>query len=118
MVQLRGVHPLKQYELWWANLPQPSGRRPVLLLSRDDAYEHLNKFIAAEITTTVRRIPVEVIVGKSEGLSKTCAVNCDNLRTVSRAALVKRIGQLAANRHREIKRAVGYSLRWYELISE
>jgi mRNA interferase MazF len=107
---------LKQYELWWANLPQPSGRRPVLLLSRDDAYEHLNKFVAVEISTTIRRIPVEVIVGKAEGLAKPCVANCDNIRTVSRTALVKRIGQLGVARQFEVKRAVGYALRWYELI--
>jgi mRNA interferase MazF len=107
---------LKQYELWWANLPQPSGRRPVLLLSRDDAYEHLNKFVAVEISTTIRRIPVEVIVGKAEGLAKACVANCDNIRTVSRTALVKRIGQLGVARQFEVKRAVGYALRWYELI--
>jgi mRNA interferase MazF len=108
---------LKQYELWWANLPEPSGRRPVLLLSRDDAYEHLNKFVAVEITTTIRHIPVELLVGKAEGLSKLCVANCDNMRTVSRTALVKRIGQLGSARRNEVKRAVGYSLRWYELIS-
>jgi mRNA interferase MazF len=108
---------LKQYELWWANLPQPSGRRPILLLSRDDAYEHLNKFVAVEITTTIRHIPVEVVVGKAEGLSKLCVANCDNMRTVSRSALVKRIGSLGPTRHREVKRAVGFAMRWDELIS-
>jgi mRNA interferase MazF len=108
---------LKQYELWWASLPHPSGRRPVLLLSRDDAYEHLNKFVAVEVTTSIRHIPVEVPVGKAEGLSRRCVANCDNIRTVGRSALVKRIGQLGPDRRVEVKRAVGYSLRWYELIS-
>ncbi len=51
---------MKQFEIWWANLPKPAGRRPVLLISRNGAYEYLNKFIVAEITTTVRSIPVEV----------------------------------------------------------
>ena len=31
-------HIAKQYELCWANLPVPAGRRPVLLLARGDAY--------------------------------------------------------------------------------
>ena len=26
---------MKQYEIWWAELPEPVGRRPVLLLTRD-----------------------------------------------------------------------------------
>ena len=60
---------MRQFELWWADLPKPAGRRPVLLLSRDDAYSYLHKLIAAEVTTTMRAIPVEVP---------------DDLRTVSR----------------------------------
>jgi mRNA interferase MazF len=107
---------VNQYEIWWAKLPDPAGKRPVLLLSRPDAYDYLNKFIVAEVTTTVRNIPVEVPLGAREGLSKTCVVNCDNLRTVSRAALVKKAGQLKPARHSEVKRAIGFALGWDELI--
>ena len=108
---------MKQYELWWANLPQPAGRRPVLLLSRDAAYEYLNKFTAVEITSTIRHIAMEVPLGKAEGLRKPCVANCDNIRTVPRSALVKRIGRLAPERQNDAKRAVGHSLGWDELIS-
>jgi hypothetical protein len=38
--------PMKQYQLWWAALPAPAGRRPVLLLNRNAAYFYLNKFAA------------------------------------------------------------------------
>ena len=58
---------MRQFEIWWAKLPKPAGRRPVLLLTRDDAYSYLNKFVAAEITTTIRDIPVEVPLGRREG---------------------------------------------------
>ncbi len=107
---------MKQFEIWWAQLPKPAGRRPVLLLSRNQAYSYLNKFVAAEVTTTVRSIPVEVLLGRREGLSKPCAVNCDNLRTVPRHALVEKISELAPARIPEVKRAVGYALGWDELI--
>jgi mRNA interferase MazF len=105
-----------QYEIWWADLPKPAGRRPVLLLSRPDAYRYLNKFVAAEITTTIRNIPVEVRLGDAEHMSKSCVVNCDNLRTVSKSALTERIGQLPRRRVAEIKKAIGYALAWEELI--
>ncbi|MGC9969762.1 MAG: type II toxin-antitoxin system PemK/MazF family toxin [Bryobacteraceae bacterium] len=107
---------MTQYEIWWAELPAPAGKRPVLLLSRPDSYEYLNKFVAAEITTTIRHIPVEVSLGPAEGLAKKCAANCDNLRTVSRSSLFKRAGVLARAREAEVKRAVGYALAWDELI--
>ncbi len=62
---------MKQYEIWWANLPAPAGRRPVLLLSRDSAYEYLNKFVVVEITTTVRSIAEEVPLGRLGGPAET-----------------------------------------------
>lgn len=107
---------LKQYEVWWAALPQPAGRRPVVLLSRDSAYEYLNKFVVVEITSTVRRIAVEVPLGRAEGLPRNCVANCDNIRTLSRSALVERIGRLAPARRTDLKRAVGHALAWDELI--
>jgi len=110
------VEALKQYEVWWASLPPPAGRRPVLLLSRDGAYAYLNKFLAVEITTTIRGIAVEVPLGRAEGLDRKCVANCDNIRTIARTALVKRIGRLPAGRHPELKRAIGHSLAWDELI--
>lgn len=107
---------MKQYEIWSANLPAPAGKRPVLLLSRNDAYDYLNKFIVAEITTTIRSIPVEVMLGPREGLTRRCVANCDNLRTIARSALNRRIGGLPASRRLEVNRAVGYALAWEELI--
>ena len=107
---------MTQFEIWWADLPKPAGRRPVLLLSRSSAYSYLHKFIVAEITTTIRGIPIEVPLGTKEGLSKTCVANCDNLRTIARSALVRKVGLLHSGRHAEVKRAVGYALGWSELI--
>ena len=106
---------MKQYEVWWASLPQPAGRRPVLLLSRDSAYSYLNKVLVVEITTTVRNLPVEVPLGRREGLRRTCVANCDNIHTIVKSAIVKRIGTLAPARHSEVKQAVGYALAWDEL---
>ena len=107
---------MKQYEIWWADLPPPAGRRPVLLLSRDAAYRYLNKYVVVEVTTTVRGIAQEVALGRAEGLSRPCVANCDNLRTVGRSRLVKRAGRLAAPRHMEVKRALGHALGWTELV--
>ena len=107
---------MRQYEIWWAHLRMPAGRRPVMLLSRDDAYRVLNRFVAVEITRKVRKIPIEVPLGKTEGLEGSCVANCDNLRTISKEYLVEKIGKLSANRIPEVKRAVGYALAWEELI--
>lgn len=108
---------LKQYEIWWADLPQPAGRRPVLLLSRNYAYEFLSRVLAAEITTRIRWIPLEVPLGMAEGLPATSVANLDNLRMIDKSKLVARISELPTHRVSEVKRALGYALDWDELIS-
>ena len=41
---------MQKGEIWWANLPIPIGKRPVLLLSRDEAYSVRNAVTIAEET--------------------------------------------------------------------
>jgi mRNA interferase MazF len=106
---------MEQFEIWWADLPEPAGRRPVLLISRNDAYSYLSKFIAVEITSTVRGIASEIPLGDEEGLPKVCAANCDSLRMVPRTSLTKCAGRLAKVREAEVKRAMGAALGWREL---
>src|ERR1043166_4339013 len=99
---------VKQYEIWWASLPLPVGRRPVLLLSRNPAYAYLSKVLVAEVTSTIRGIPQEVTVGRSEGLPSASVVNLDNLHTVAKGRLTKRAGALRCTREIEITRALGH----------
>ena len=61
---------MRQFDIWWAELREPAGRRPVLLISRDDAYPYLNKFIAVEITSTIRNMASEVPLGQAEGFAQ------------------------------------------------
>lgn len=105
---------MRQYEIWWAELPAPVGPRPVLLLTRSSAYAYLNKAIVAEVTTTIRGIPQEVPVGELEGLAPSVA-NLDNLHVVAKRLLASRIGALSVTREVEVKRALGYALDWPEL---
>lgn len=106
---------MRQYEIWWASLPPPVGRRPTLLLSRDSAYSVLHKVIVAEVTSTVRDIPVEVRLGPAEGLSRRSVANLDNIHVVPRSGLTAKIGTLPASRVGEVKRALGFALDWAEL---
>ena len=108
---------MKQYETWWAELPEPVGTRPVVLLSRDSAYEYLNRVLAVEVTSRVRGIPQEVALGAREGLPQRCVANLDNLRAIPKSVLRQRAGRLAPRRIEELKRALGYTLGWTELTT-
>lgn len=96
-------------------MPGPKDRRPVLLLSRNPAYEYLTRVIVVEITSTIRNIPVEVSLGPAEGLRRRSVANFDNVHVVARQRLVSRIGALEPRRVDEVKRALGFSLDWAEL---
>jgi mRNA interferase MazF len=106
---------MKQYEIHWANHPQPIGRRPVLLLSRTPAYAYLNKVIVAEVTSIIRGIPQEVPLFKKEGLPRPSVANLDNVHVLAKDLLSDRIGLLPGNRQHEVERALGYALDWPEL---
>jgi mRNA interferase MazF len=108
---------MRQYELWWMELPLRVGRRPVMLLTRTTAYAHLSRVLVAEVTTTIRAIPQEVTLGRREGLTRACVANLDAMRTISRATLRERIGVLRASRHGDVKRALGHVLHWPELTA-
>lgn len=101
---------MKRGEVWWAELPLPLGRRPVLLLSRDEAYRVRNAITIAEITTRIREIPVEVPVGPEDGLPKKCVVNLDTVATIRKDLLKERICQLGVEKIEQVDRALKFAL--------
>ena len=101
---------MKRGEVWWADLPAPVGRRPVVLLSRDEAYSVRNAVTVAEVTRTIRGIPVEVPLGTEDGLPKKCVVNLDTIITIHKELLVERIALLKSEKMEEIKRALQFAL--------
>lgn len=106
---------MMQYDIRWATMPPPIGRRPVLLLSRTAAYAYLNKVIVAEVTATVRGIPQEIALDPLEAVKQPSVVNFDNIHVIAKSRVGRRIGSLDPSRVREAKRALGYALDWPEL---
>jgi len=101
---------MKRGEVWWANLPPPIGRRPVVLLSRDEAYPIRSAVTVAEVTTKVRGIPVEVPLSTEDGLPKTCVANLDTIVTIRKDLLVERIALLRKGKIEQINDAISFAL--------
>lgn len=101
---------MRRGEVWWAKLPLPVGRRPVVLLSRDEAYAVRNAVIVAEVTSTIRGIPVEVELGPDDGLPKKCVVNLDTIVTIRKDLLIERIAILRDEKIEQIHSAVKFAL--------
>jgi len=97
-------------EVWWADLPQPLGRRPVLILTRSAAVKARSQVVVAQVTKTVHNLPSEVRLSRADGMPQDCVVNCDVLLTVPKARLARRITTLAPARMGEIHQALRFAL--------
>jgi mRNA-degrading endonuclease toxin of MazEF toxin-antitoxin module len=62
------------------------------------------------VTTRARGLPVEVALGQSDGLSRACVANTDEITTVAVSRLAKRIGRLAPEKLRALEDALRFAL--------
>jgi len=101
---------VRRGEVWWAELPPPIGRRPVVLLSRDVAYRVRTSVTVAIVTRVSRNIPVEVPLGTEDGMPQQCVVNLDDILTIPKARLATRITTLSPQKMGVVARAVIFAL--------
>lgn len=94
----RGV--VARGDIWLFEFKAPDKRRPVLVLSRQDAIAVLRTVIVAPITSTIYGIPSEVVLGTAHGLKGTSAANFDHVQLVDRARLCKYIGRAGSEKMR------------------
>lgn len=80
--------------------------RPVLVLTRELLWPHMNRVSVAPITTHVRGLSTEVAVGPPNGLDAVCVVTCDNIATVSVESLGRQIGVLLAEQELALSEAI------------
>lgn len=101
---------MKKGEIWWAQMMPPIGRRPVLLLSRDEAYRLRTQVTVATLTTTVYHIAAEVPLGPRDDVPKPCVVNLDTLTTIPKGSLIDRICELSPEKMDQVHRAIQFAL--------
>jgi mRNA interferase MazF len=101
---------MRRGEIWWADVPIPVGRRPVVLVSRNVAYAVRSRVTVAEVTTRSRGLETEVPLGRREGLPRACFANADNLITIDKAWLIERAGLLDSEKLRRLDRALALAL--------
>jgi mRNA interferase MazF len=101
---------VRRGEIWWADMPAPVGRRPAVLLSRDQAYAVRTSVTVVPITGRARGIPVEVPLRPGDGVPRAGVANADNVTTVEKSRLVRRIGRLAPDKLRALEDALRFAL--------
>ncbi|MGH9029379.1 MAG: type II toxin-antitoxin system PemK/MazF family toxin [Acidimicrobiales bacterium] len=95
--------------MWWAEFPAGQ-RHPLLLLSWDAHREWRDGVTVALVTRTVRDLDAEVRLGPHDGMPNYCVVNLDNLATISKGQLDKRVCVLSRGRMDEVEIAVHRAL--------
>jgi mRNA interferase MazF len=101
---------MRRGEVWWSQLPPPVGQRPVVLLSRDSAYRVRVAVTVAPVTRTIRNIPVEVPLDESDGLPSRCVANLDDIATIPKTLIKRRIAVLSVEKMQEVEAAIRFAL--------
>jgi mRNA interferase MazF len=101
---------MKRGEIWWAKLAPPAGLRPVLLLSRDETYTVRSLVLIAPITTRIRHVPSEVLLGNSDGMPRECAANLDSITIIPKNFLREHLVSLNSQKLKEVENALRFVL--------
>ncbi len=89
-------------DIWLIDLGGKGGKRPVLIITRQNVLEYLNKVTVVEITTKGKGYPTEVFIGQKGNLALPSFVQTDNIHTIPKNRLMKYIGTLDSEAMSEV----------------
>lgn len=96
---------MQRGEVWFA--ATPGGDRPVLVLTRDPVAARIGSVVVAALTKTRRGLVSELeLSAEEDGVPSDCVVNFDNIHTVPREALRRRVTMLSMPRLAEACRTL------------
>ena len=107
---------MERGEVCWYEFHPPDKRRPVLILTRSSAIHFLNEVTVAPITSAIRGIPSEVVLGIEDGMPQDCAVNLDHLQTVPKAKVGRLITSLSLEKMTYAASGLCFALGMDDLI--
>ena len=95
---------VKRFEVYLVNLDPTLGReiqktRPCLIISPDEMNDHISTVIVAPMTTKGKDYPTRV---KCQFEGKKGRIVLDQIRTVDKIRLVKKLGKISAGTRKEV----------------
>jgi mRNA interferase MazF len=81
-----------------------------VVLTRDSVLEYLGEVTIAPITSVIRDIPSEVVLGPGDGMPRDCAVNLDHVQTVAKGRIGPVITTLSSARMAHVRAALLFAL--------
>ena len=104
---------MRRGEVWWVSFDLSVGgeirkRRPAVIVSNDEANEHLNRVQVVPLTSSVDRVYAgEAVITLRNRRSKALA---DQLTTASKKRLTTRVGRLASHDMHAVEDAIRVQL--------
>ena len=101
---------MNRADIWMIDLGGKIGTRPIVVLTRQNVLQYLNKVTVAEVNTKGKGYPTEVFIGQKANLQEPSFVQADNLHTVPQKKLARYVGTLDKQTMLEISRKVVLAL--------
>ena len=103
---------VRRGEIWWANLPEPTGsepgfRRPVLVVQSDEFNQsRIATVIAIVLTSNLKlaQAPGNVLLpSKATNLSKDSVANISQVITVDKSFLTEKVGGIPSHLFEQVE---------------
>jgi len=78
----------------WLIEPPNNKRRPVLVVTRNEAIGVLNNLVVAPLTSTLRAIPTCIPIGPEHGIDRDSVASFDSIASVPKSLLTRQLGTL------------------------
>lgn len=95
---------MKRGDIWFA--ATPGGDRPVLVLTRDPVADRIGSVVVAALTRTNRGLVSELELSVDDGVPTNSVVNFDNIHTIPRELLRRKVASLSPTRMAEACRTM------------
>ncbi len=111
---------IKRGEIYYADLSpvvgsEQGGVRPVLIVQNDVGNKYSPTVIVGAITSKLdkAKLPTHVELGVSTGLEKESVLLLEQLRTIDKARLKSRVGEITSDTMRKVNNALMISLGFF-----
>ncbi len=88
------------------HLAQLDKLRPAVVITREVARPHLGRVTVVPVTSRIRGLTTEILVGRANGLHHDSVANCDGIATIPVSDLGPQIGFLLDSQEDELVAAI------------
>lgn len=110
---------MKQGEIWYADLKpakgsKQQGYRPIVIISGNVLNTYLQIVIACPLTSRIKNYKGNIILSpdNQNGLAETSEVMVFHIRSISKARLVKKVGNITSTQLSQLKEGLNDILRY------